>query len=147
MPGLPELLDAAAACGLVLGLVSNAQFYTPLMLEAFLGKTLEEAGFDPACCLFSYRLLEAKPSLRLYEQALSALARDWNIAPREVLYLGNDQRNDIWPAARLGSKTVLFAGDSRSLRLRQDDPDCAGVLPDGIITDLSQLLSGRTMVL
>jgi len=139
MPGLKQVLADLAQRGLVLGIVSNAQFYTPLMLEAFLGKTLATIGFDAACCAYSYRLLEAKPSTRIYDQALSGLATVHGIAPGEVLYVGNDMRNDIWPAAELGCRTALFAGEQRSLRLREDDPCCASVTPDRVVTDLRQI--------
>lgn len=139
MPNLKPVLAELARRGLVLGIVSNAQFYTPLMLEAFLEEPLPDIGFDPACCSFSYRLLEAKPSTRIYDQALSGLAAVHGIAAGNVLYVGNDMRNDIWPAARMGCRTALFAGDQRSLRLRRDDPDCAAVTPDRVITDLRQI--------
>jgi putative hydrolase of the HAD superfamily len=36
-------------------------------------------------------------------------------------------------------KTVLFAGDQRSLRLREDRTEVAGLIPDAIITELRQL--------
>lgn len=139
MPGLKQVLVDLAQRGLALGIVSNAQFYTPLTLEAFVGKPLQAMGFDPACCAFSYRLLEAKPSTRIYDQALSGLAEVHGIVPGEVLYVGNDMRNDIWPAARVGCRTVLFAGDQRSLRLRRDDPSCTDVQPDRVVTDLRQI--------
>jgi putative hydrolase of the HAD superfamily len=139
MPYMRELLAELSGRGLVLGIVSNAQFYTPLMLEAFLEQPLREAGFDPACCTFSYRLLRGKPSKRIYEHALATVADKHGIRPAEVLYVGNDMRNDIWPASRVGCRTALFAGDDRSLRLRRDDPCCADVHPDRIITDLRQI--------
>ena len=46
---------------------------------------------------------------------------------------------DIWPATQLGFKTALFAGDARSLRLREDDERCRGLKPDLVIDRLSQL--------
>jgi putative hydrolase of the HAD superfamily len=75
MPGLAETLEILRRQGFVLGIVSNAQFYTPLMLEGFLGSPLADLGFDPRCCAWSYRLLEAKPSTRIYEVALAGLHR------------------------------------------------------------------------
>jgi len=139
MPGLVQLLADLRRRSLVLGIVSNAQFYTPLMLEGFLGAPLTDLGFDAECCAWSYRLLEAKPSTRIYRTALAGLDRVHGIAPGEVLYVGNDLRNDIWPASVTGCRTALFAGDARSLRLREDDPRCAGVVPDRVVTDLSQI--------
>jgi len=139
MPGLAQLLEDLRQRGLVLGIVSNAQFYTPLMLEGFLDSSLDDLGFDAECCAWSYRLREAKPSTRIYEEALDGLERVHGIEPSEVLYVGNDIRNDIWPASLTGCRTALFAGDARSLRLRKDDPRCAGVIPDRIVTDLRQI--------
>jgi len=139
MPGLARLLADLRRRPLVLGIVSNAQFYTPLMLEGFLGAPLADLGFDAECCAWSYRLLEAKPATRIYQVALAGLDRVHGIAPGEVLYVGNDLRNDIWPASLTGCRTALFAGDARSLRLREDDPRCAGVVPDRVVTDLSQI--------
>ena len=139
MPGLARVLEELRSRPLVLGIVSNAQFYTPLMVEGFLEAPLADLGFDANCCAWSYRLLEAKPSIRIYEDALAGLKRVHGIAPNEVLYVGNDVRNDIRPASRTGCRTALFAGDARSLRLREDDPHCAGVVPDRVVTDLRQI--------
>jgi len=139
MPGLADLLNNLRSRGLVLGIVSNAQFYTPLMLEAFLGASLADLGLDAECCAWSYRLLEAKPSIRIYEEALAGLDRVHGIESGKVLYVGNDMRNDIWPASVVGCRTALFAGDARSFRLREDDPLCTSVIPDRIVTDLRQI--------
>jgi len=48
--------------------------------------------------------------------------------------------NDIYPAQRAGFKTGLFAGDTRSLRLRKNEPVCENMSADIVITDLIQLL-------
>ncbi|MCL1812348.1 MAG: hypothetical protein FWG29_02365, partial [Treponema sp.] len=55
------------------------------------------------------------------------------------LYIGNDMKNDITGAAGEGFTTALFAGDRRSLRLREDDPACAGKRPDMVLRDLQTL--------
>jgi putative hydrolase of the HAD superfamily len=62
------------------------------------------------------------------------------ISRTSVLYVGNDMRNDILPATKTGFQTALFAGDRRSLRLREDDPQCKNVVPNLVITDLIQIL-------
>jgi len=145
MPGMAGVLRALHDAGLRLGIVSNAQYYTPLLFEAFLDGGPAGAGIDPALCVWSYELLEAKPSVRLYERALALLrakgakGASKKIEPGEVVFVGNDIRNDIRPAAAAGLRTVLFAGDRRSLRLREDDPACAGLIPDALITHLDQL--------
>ena len=143
MPGLAGVLAALAARGIVMGVVSNAQFFTPQLFDALLGRDLDALGFDPAARVYSYRLREAKPSKRLYEQLVSEL-RTHGIQPHEVLYVGNDMRNDIWPARATGLRTALFAGDSRSLRLRGDDPDVRDLKPNVVLTDLRQLLEVLT---
>jgi putative hydrolase of the HAD superfamily len=141
MPGAAGLLRALRQRNLRLGIVSNAQFYTPLLFEAFLdGKTVKDLGFDKDLCRYSYVQLEAKPSTRLFTPALTHLYNHHGVAASEVLYVGNDCLNDILPASQLGCRTALFAGDQRSLRLRQDDARCRGLAPDLILTGLKQLL-------
>ncbi|MFO8111277.1 MAG: hypothetical protein R6T92_02100, partial [Desulfosalsimonadaceae bacterium] len=63
----------------------------------------------------------------------------YGIFPEDVLFLGNDMRNDILPARRIGFQTALFAGDRRSLRLCRDGPCCQDVRPEIIITVPSRL--------
>jgi putative hydrolase of the HAD superfamily len=46
---------------------------------------------------------------------------------------------DILPAQKAGFKTILFAGDRRSLRMRQTDEQCQGIVPDRIMTHLKML--------
>jgi putative hydrolase of the HAD superfamily len=139
MPGLADLLTTLHQRGLKLGIVSNAQFYTPLILEALLGHPLQVLGLAPALSAWSYALGEAKPSTRPYEVALHGLIRQHGLRPNQVLYVGNDRRNDIWPARQLGMRTALFAGDARSLRLREQDPALDGVNPDRVLTELAQI--------
>jgi putative hydrolase of the HAD superfamily len=140
MPGLKDLLTACKTGNLPMGIISNAQFYTPLVLERFLGKPLERWGFDQRLLFFSWREGHAKPSPYLFNQAKTALL-DMQIPPATVLVVGNDMRNDILPARSVGFKTALFAGDRRSLRLREGDDRCSGLEPDLIVTDLRQLIA------
>lgn len=136
MPGLKETLGTLRDRGLKLGIVSNAQFYTPLLFEAFLGRNIDHLGFDPRLGVFSYQHKRAKPGTFLYEQLRDALAVQ-GVTPRETLYVGNDALKDIHPAATLGFRTALFAGDQRSLRLREDCPSL--LPPDTVVTHLSQI--------
>jgi putative hydrolase of the HAD superfamily len=138
MPGLLKLVQQARerCC---MGIISNAQFYTPLLLERVFNASLEKTGFAKDLLIFSYQTNYAKPSEHLFHLAKNRLEKR-GIAPHETLYLGNDMRNDILPAQKVGFKTALFAGDSRSLRLRQNDARCKGIVPDIIITELLQLL-------
>ena len=139
MPGLDEVLEFLRGRGARLGIVSNAQFFTPLIFEALLGRGVEDLGFSEELCCWSYEVLEAKPSKRLFETVLTALAARDSVVPGEVLYVGNDMRNDIVPAAETGCRTALFAGDEWSLRLREGEDGVGGVEPDVVLTDLRQL--------
>lgn len=139
MPGVETVLSRLAASELVLGIVSNAQFFTPLLFPAFFGKTLEQLGFDADLSYFSYEHRQAKPGRHLYRLAARELAAK-GIQPEEVLYVGNDLLKDVAPAHAVGFRTALFAGDGRSLRLRSDDDRVQGLVPDRVITDLLQLL-------
>jgi len=139
MPGIESVLARLAASPLTMGIVSNAQFFTPHLFPAFLGKTLEPLGFLPELSYFSYEHRQAKPSSYLYRLAQQELEAR-GIQAGEVLYVGNDMLNDIAAAATVGFRTALFAGDRRSLRLRADDERVRGVTADVIITELCQLL-------
>jgi putative hydrolase of the HAD superfamily len=141
MPGLASLLAACRARGLPLGLISNAQFYTELLLERFLGSRLEDCGFDRGLVFFSYRFRRAKPATFMFERAAAELA-ERGIPAASALYVGNDMLNDVRPASAVGFKTALFAGDGRSLRPRDADARCRGLAPDVVITDLRQLIDG-----
>jgi len=138
MPGVEATLSELAASELVLGIVSNAQFFTPLQFPALAGKTLEEFGFVPELSYFSHEHRQAKPGNYLYGLARRQLESQ-GIRPAEVMYVGNDMLNDVAAASTVGFRTALFAGDRRSLRLRTDDDRVQGVEADVVITELSQL--------
>ncbi len=141
MPGAAELVTAASRAGTIVGIISNAQFYTPLILKWAFQTSSGEFGFDENCCFFSYREGHAKPSVFMFQKAGRRLA-GMGIAKEKVLYVGNDMGNDILPASSVGFVTALFAGDDRSLRMRADNEQVAGTTPDLIVTDLRQLLAG-----
>jgi putative hydrolase of the HAD superfamily len=99
MPGMVELLEAIRHAGVPMGIVSNAQFYTPLLFEWFCGKDLLALGFDPDLMVFSYRIGQAKPSRYLFTTVRERLEQR-GIDPAGTLYLGNDMVKDILPAGR-----------------------------------------------
>ena len=138
MPNLESMLSDCRQMGLIMGIISNAQFYTPWLFTWFLNSEIENLGFDPGLLFYSYRFEVAKPSLKLFEMAAETL-QSKGVGPAAVLYLGNDMLNDIYPASATGFQTALFAGDRRSLRLRTEDPRCADLSPDLVLTDLGQL--------
>lgn len=139
MPGALDTLTVLKTRQLALGIVSNAQFYTPLLFPAYFIKPLDELGFDQDCCIWSYKELKAKPSGALFPKVLKQLFEKYDAKPEQTVYVGNDMLNDVMCAQQAGCKTVLFAGDKRSLRLREDDERCSGIQPDAVITALEQL--------
>jgi putative hydrolase of the HAD superfamily len=140
MPGVLDVLSWFADKECLLGIVSNAQFYTPLIFKGLLGRNLFDLGFKEDLIVFSYRYARAKPSFTLFEILLERLMNTYSVSPQQVVYVGNDILNDIYPAFKLGMHTVLFAGDERSLRLREDNILSKDIRPDAVITNLRQLI-------
>jgi putative hydrolase of the HAD superfamily len=140
MPDMEATLSKLSKQGCQLGIVSNAQFFTPMILNHFMGAPLENKlpYFHADLQIYSYELGRAKPDRYLYD-VLSEKLKTFDLAPQKSLYVGNDMLNDIYPAQQAGFQTVLFAGDQRSLRMRSDDPRCKDLKPDRIITSLDQI--------
>ena len=139
MPHLANLLSACRQKEKSMGIISNAQFYTPCLFRWFLKAEPEGLGFRSDLIFYSYRYERAKPSPLLFDMAAAKLAAE-GIQTSAVLFLGNDMLNDIYPARNAGFQTALFAGDKRSLRLRSEDPRCRDLKPDLVVTDLGQLI-------
>jgi putative hydrolase of the HAD superfamily len=138
MSGAAETIAALRGSGCALGIISNAQFFTPLLFEAFFGAPPEGLGFDPALIIWSFEMGEAKPAPRLFEKP-ARLLEARGIAAADCAFVGNDMLSDMYGAMRSGFRGVLFAGDSRSLRLREDDERLRGLRPDRIIRGLAEL--------
>lgn len=135
MPGAEATLRALGKNGINIAIVSNAQFYTPLILETLLGAQLEELGIVHA--VWSYREGRAKPDPELFRLLLDELPQR---PPADAcLYIGNDMLNDVTCAQAAGMRAALFAGDARSLRLRDGDPRVQNTNPDAILTSLRQI--------
>lgn len=139
MPHLEELLAACRKEALPMGIISNAQFYTPLILRWFLKEDLPGLGFEKDLLIYSFEAGVAKPSTRLFRLAAGQLKK-MGILPETVLYVGNDLQKDILPAKQSGFQTTLFAGDARSLRPGYNDPAYKNLQADLVVTDLGQLL-------
>ena len=144
MPGMKEILTKLKQKGIPLGIVSNAQFYTPIIMNYFLSGNLtlkqEIDFFEPDLSVFSYKELRGKPDVSLFNKFIPSLNVKYNIEASEAVFVGNDMLNDVYAANKAGLKTVLFAGDDRSLRLRENDGRVKRIFPDFIITELKQLL-------
>ncbi len=143
MPGMKKIIQEFYKRKLPLGIVSNAQFYSPMLMNYFLIDELVEGAnihyFDPDISVYSYKEGRSKPDTFLYEKLAASLDEKYQLKPAEVLYIGNDMLKDIYPAKQIGFKTVLFAGDKRSLRLREDDDRVQQTKPDYSIEHLEQL--------
>jgi putative hydrolase of the HAD superfamily len=101
-----------------------------LIFRALIGRP------PPGLSAWSYQHGEAKPCPQLFRVVLDKLARQ-GIEPPHVLYIGNEMAKDIVPAAKLGCRTALHAGDLRSYRPDTWTPPA--VPPDAVITDLRQV--------
>lgn len=140
MPGMEDIITTFRQRNIPLGIVSNAQFYTPLIMNYYLkNEPSEEAipPFDPDLTVFSFRLGKGKPDSYLYKSIIPNLRSKYGLQPEETLFIGNDMLNDVYAANEAGFKTALFAGDKRSLRWRADR--VGSLQPDYVITDLQQL--------
>ena len=139
MPHLEKMLSVCRDSNILMGIISNAQFYTPYLFNWFLDSSPENLGFHPDLILYSYKFGYAKPSTFMFQVAADKL-KNMDVPTHSAIYFGNDMLNDIYAAKKAGFKTGLFAGDARSLRLRENDPECKDLSADIVITDLSQII-------
>jgi putative hydrolase of the HAD superfamily len=139
MPNLEKMLSGLKKLKVLMGIISNAQFFTPYLFNWFLNSSPEDLGFKSDLIFYSYKSGHAKPSPFMFDAAAKKL-KNMDILAHSVLYIGNDILNDIYPAKTVGFKTALFAGDARSLRLRENHPKCRSLNADIVITDLAQIL-------
>jgi putative hydrolase of the HAD superfamily len=145
MPGAADFLGLCRQASLPLGIVSNAQFYTPLFIQAAFGVEMAALGLKESLSFWSYRTGRAKPDRFMYDQAAEALAA-MDIAVAEVLYVGNDALNDCAAAGEAGFMTALFAGDDRSFRPRESSPRVAATPPDTVVSCWAMLATLVTSV-
>jgi len=143
MPGMKDLILWLREKDIPLGIVSNAQFYTPIIMNYFLtgefSLSQDIEFFEPDLSVFSYKELRAKPDTEMFAKFLPTLESKYKIKASEALFVGNDMLKDVYTAKKSGLKTLLFAGDERSLRLREDDDRVRRMFPDFIINQLSQI--------
>ncbi len=144
MPNMQYVLDKLAP-KFALGIVSNAQFFTPIFMNYFLDDKnyLQHKyikGFEDKYTSYSYEYKTAKPGTDIFKSIIPALRKD-GFTNENILFIGNDMLNDIVPANQVGFKTVLFAGDKRSLRLRKEDKRVKNIVPDRVIINLKQILN------
>lgn len=139
-PQMVTTLENFKKKGVPQGIISNSQFYTPILMEALTGKTMTELGLLEELRHWSFEEKIKKPGLEFYRRFLTKVEKtDQTVQPENILYIGNDMLKDIYPAKTLGFKTALFAGDNRSLKWRENDEKCKSLKPDLVLTKLSQL--------
>ena len=145
MPGMKEVIHELNRKGIILGIISNAQFYTPIILDYYLSDKYSEdetvTYFKPELTVFSYIKGIKKPDESLFLELIPVLEKKYKIKPFQALFVGNDMLKDIYPAKITGFKTALFGGDQRSYRIRSESEEVKGLKPDYLITDLSQILN------
>jgi putative hydrolase of the HAD superfamily len=131
-PGVAAALKTLSDNNILLGIVSNAQFYTAMDLTLFLRDQTKgdiddlSKLFDPDLLFFSYEYGVSKPNPLLFRKLFDALY-EFQILPSQVLFVGNDLVSDIKPAGEAGMKTGFFVGDKESAFVH----DSAGtVVPD-----------------
>jgi putative hydrolase of the HAD superfamily len=118
-PGVVDTLKALREKNIRLGIVSNAQFYTPIDLTLFVrdqsNQTLDDylELFDVDLMIMSYELGRAKPDAMLFERLYDALYQQ-HVLPEQTVFVGNDLTSDIAPARKVGMKTAFFSGDRGS---------------------------------
>jgi len=143
-PEAGQCLAALEEAGIIQGIISNAQFYTPIHLRRLLRKELGrqylelEDIFNEELILFSYELGYNKPNPGAFNRAIEFLLGR-GLAAGDIVYVGNDMLNDVWAAKRCGMRTILFAGDSNQIVLRREDPQCQEVRPDSVVLQLRQI--------
>jgi putative hydrolase of the HAD superfamily len=117
----PDVADALLGLkkqNILLGIISNAQFYTPIDLSLFLrDQTNNEIDdylriFEQDLVFFSYEYGVSKPNILLYRKLFDALY-EYNVLPEQTIFIGNDIVSDIYSAQQVGLKTAFFIGDSR----------------------------------
>lgn len=144
MPAMKEILVELKAQGIPLGIVSNAQFYTPIIMNYFLAGEFsskqEIEYFDPELSVYSFKELRAKPDVNLFNKINKTLADKYQLQSSDAVFVGNDMLKDVYTATHSGLRTALFSGDERSLRIREEDPRVKGIFPEFFINDLKQLL-------
>jgi putative hydrolase of the HAD superfamily len=139
-PGVVEALQQLKSNNIVVGILSNAQFYTPidltLMLRDQSNQKIEDylELFEIDLTFYSYEYGFSKPNQLLFRRLFDALY-EYNILPSQTVMVGNDLFIDIAPAKAAGMKTALFAGDEFSFFTHNEED----VVPDIVINQWTEL--------
>ncbi len=126
-PDVQPLLQGIVAGGLRAGVITHG--WTVKQAEKLVRLGLVPL-FDPGAIFISDQIGIAKPNPKLYQAALVELG----LEPQQVLYVGDNPAHDIAPPASLGIRTAWARRGARVKELP------AGIVPDHIVDDFSQLL-------
>ncbi|MBD3322601.1 MAG: hypothetical protein GF350_15985 [Chitinivibrionales bacterium] len=116
-PRVTECLQSLKRQNIILGILSNAQFYTPIDLTLlFRDQSQGEIDdylelFDDDLCFFSYTDGIAKPGGHMFRKLFDVLY-EYHVLPSQTVFAGNDLLLDIHPAQEAGMRTAFFTGDS-----------------------------------
>ncbi|MDR3011769.1 MAG: HAD family hydrolase [Chitinispirillales bacterium] len=138
-PEVASALKKMKGGNITLGILSDAQLYTPIDLTLLLreqsGGTIDDYNemFDADLTFFSYQYGYVKPSDILFRKLFDALY-EYHITPAQTVFVGNDLATDIKPAAALGMRTALFCGDGVMVF-----GDAGDVVPDIVFEDWDEL--------
>lgn len=105
-----EILHQAVQQGLPIGIISNAQAYTRVLLKRHFPDVWPCLRKD--LMAFSYEHRIAKPDRRLFEEAIRPLIHE-GLSPGEILMVGDSPTHDIQPAEALGLRTLLLPRQAR----------------------------------
>lgn len=140
-PGVTAALETLGRNGMKTGIVSNAQFYTPLDLTLFVRDQSNDRIddhldlIDRNLVVYSYEEGVSKPNPQLFRRLYDALY-EYEILPSQTLFVGNDLVSDIRPAQDAGMKTAFFTGDDKSAFVH----DMAGeIIPDIVFSKWEDL--------
>lgn len=127
-PEVPEVLDQLRAHGLALGIITNAS--QPMTLRDRELAHVRLIDYFPMCRISAIDAGYLKPDPRIFQAALDLLG----VTPEQAIYVGDHLQADIQGAQSAGMRAVWRANDADTA------PPDVEVVPDGIVTDLRELL-------
>lgn len=139
-PGVAGALKSLNKQNIKLGIVSNAQFYTPIDLSLYLrDQTNNEIVdyrelFDADLVYFSYEYGISKPDQFMFRKLFDAFY-ELHFLPEQTVFAGNDCLTDIAPAAENRMRTALFCGDCNSAFIDGNGQ----IIPDIVFNEFADL--------
>jgi len=128
-PEVPEVLEALRANGVELGIVTNSSQSMALRDRELAHVRLID--YFPSCRISAVDAGYLKPDPRIFQAALDRL----RLTPDQAVYVGDHLQADVVGAQSAGMRAVWRASGADAVL---PDPE---IVPDGIITDLRELLS------